>query len=87
MNKLIQKHMKKYILIQPDEDGNPITWLQSEELENIHDFMIDYGIKKFLDHLPAEQDPQYWEDGEAMLLEVEIKQIVPVKVVEKYEIK
>ena len=84
--------MSKYILLQPDEDGNPAHWINKEELDDIKQFMEDYGIEEFLSDFPAEdgekeKDPQYWKDGQAMLLEVKIKKVVPVKIVKRYEIK
>lgn len=79
--------MSKYILIQPDEDGNPITWLDDNEVEDLIQLKEDYGVKEFLTKLPENKDPNYWEEGQVLLLEVEIKKVVPVKVVEKYELK
>ncbi len=79
------------MLLQPDEDGNIVRWVGREEVKNIKQLMEDYGIEEFLSDFPdgdmrKERDPQRWEDGQAMLLEVEIKKVVPVKVVEKYAI-
>ena len=48
--------------------------------------MKDYGIEKFITSLPERNDPNYWGEGVAMLLQVEICKVKPVKVVEKYEI-
>ncbi len=80
--------MKKYILLHPDEDSNIVTWIGESELKDIIGFKEDYGVERFIDSFPdGNSDPQYWGDGDAMLLEVTIKKVVPVKVVEKYEIK
>ncbi len=79
--------MKRYILIQPDEDGNPIRWLSEAEVKDIKQLMEDYGVDKFITSVPEPSDPNYWDERTAMLLEVEIKDVVPVKVVEQYEIK
>jgi hypothetical protein len=78
--------MYKYILVHPDEDGNTTTFIESSEVEDIKMFMENYGIDELLDKIPDNKDPQYWEEGKAMLLEIEIKKIKPVKIVEKYEI-
>jgi len=74
------------MLIHPDEDGNIVSWIESEELKDIKQFMEDYGIEKFLDGFAVKTDPQYWGEGKAMLLEYEIKKVKPIVVVEKYEI-
>ena len=78
--------MKKYILIQPNEDGNPIYWLEDKEIEDIMELKEDYGIKRFLEKVPENSNPNDWEEGDALLLEVEIKVPKPVKIVEKYEL-
>lgn len=78
--------MKRYILIHPSEDGTPISWLDGDEIKDITQLKEDYGIENFLEDLTEGEDPNTWPEGTAMLLEVQIKRIVPVKVVEKYEI-
>ncbi len=81
--------MSKYLLLIPDEDGNPLRWLDSEEVKNIEQLKEDYGIERFLtqEDLNKEDDPNSWEEGDAMLLEIKIKKVVPVEVVTKYEVK
>jgi len=78
---------KRYILLRPDEDGNPITWVDSEELDDIKGLIEDYNIKRFLTDVPRNPDPNYWVDGDALLLEVKVRRVVAVTVVEKYEIR
>lgn len=78
--------MSKYLLIQPDEDGNPITVLDAEETKDINQFKKDYGIEKFLDDWPEETDPNYWNEGEALLLEARVVKVKPVKIIEGWEL-
>lgn len=79
--------MSDYILLQPDEDGNPVTWVETPELEDIKHFMEDYGITEFITDFPdGEKDPNYWGEGQAMLLSVNVKRVVPVEVATKFEI-
>jgi hypothetical protein len=78
---------KRYILLRPDEDGNPVTWVQEKELSDLALFKDEWMIERFLEDVPKNPDPSYWKDGDAMLLEVTIKKVVPVTVVEKYEIR
>jgi len=62
--------MKQYILIQANEDGNPITFL-----DNVNDVLEspeDHGVKVFLSSLPENTDPNYWEYGQAILAEIKI---------------
>lgn len=78
--------MKQYILIMGDEDGNPIKWLLDNDIKDIGQLMEDYGVTKWLDKLPDNNDPNYWEMGWAMLLEVEIKTPKPKTVVKEWEL-
>ena len=59
-----------YALIKPDEDGNPVRFLTS--VEDLLKIPGDYGIEKFLSKLPENTDPNYWRDGDVLLLKVEI---------------
>lgn len=78
--------MKTYILLHPDEDGNPVTFLENSEVEDIKELMKDYGIHTWIESFEGRTDPQTWDEEEAMLLEVELKVPRPIKVVEKYEL-
>lgn len=80
--------MDKYILLRPDEDGNIITFIQEEEVQNIMELMDYYGVEKWITKFDDEhgQDVQYWKEGEAMLLEIKIKKPKIVEVVKKYEL-
>lgn len=66
--------MKYYLLLTPDEDGNPLTFLDEEELREFLADPLEYaGVEKFLTRLDENgTDPNYWNDGEGMLLEVKI---------------
>lgn len=60
---------KKYLLIQSNKGGEPCTFL--DDIQDVLDNAEDYGIAKFLDSIP-DRDPNYWEEGEALLLEIAI---------------
>lgn len=87
-------NVKRYLLIQGDEDGNPLRWLSVREVDDIPTLMEDHGIKHFVDDVPTEQigslaraiDPNYWPEGQALLLEVKVVRVKPVEVVTSYAI-
>lgn len=63
-----------YMLLQGDEDGNPARILRQEQLEwLLSDPEEEYGVTEFKDAawLGANQDPNYWPDGVAVLLRCE----------------
>jgi hypothetical protein len=68
-------------VVKGDEDGNPLSWLQPGAMDDIAQLMEDYGIKRFMDDVPDKSDPNYWNDGEALLLEVRILRVRPKEVV------
>lgn len=75
--------MSDYILIQPSEDGDPIAWLDSEALAELLEDPLSYaGVERFLDRYPG--NPNYWEEGTALLLKVE--PVVPQPVVAKWRL-
>ena len=64
--------MKKYLLILSDEDGEPCEFLDEKELQEVLADPLEYaGIDKFLTKIPK-QDPMYWDEGTALLLEIKI---------------
>lgn len=65
----------RWLLIEPDEDGNPCSWLTETELEDRLANAADYGVRQYLDQVPDNTDPNYWPDGTGLLLKVEI--VVP----------
>lgn len=70
--------MTQYMLIRPDEDGDPIRWLTQGDLTDLlKDPMGTYGVLRFLDAYPG--DPNYWDNDSALLVEVKIivPQLVP----------
>lgn len=78
--------MKQYLLIQPYKKSDSLKWLKEEDLSDINQLMRDRNIEKFLNELPKEPDPFYWEEGDAILLEVKILKVKPVEIVEKWKI-
>lgn len=67
----------KWALLRPDEDGNPVKWLDGER--ELRDLLADpeaWGITEFvhIDDVPL-KDPAYWKTGQAMLMRVEV--VVP----------
>ena len=61
--------MKEYLLIQPSEDGEPCCFL--DDVQELLNNPEDYGVEKFLSSIPDE-DPNYWEEGCALLLKIKI---------------
>ena len=59
--------MHHWILIKASEDGNPVSYLTTHELEQLLQDPGSYGVEKFLSQIPAETDPNYWVRGEALL--------------------
>ena len=69
-----------YALIKADEDGNPLYIV--DDINEVLDSPEDYGIERFLDEWPEEKDPQYWTEGNALLVKIEI--LKPKVAVTKY---
>jgi hypothetical protein len=72
--------MARYMLIRPDEDGNPIRWLDDTQLQELLDDPTgSYGVKAFLggDEPDAYGDPNYWSRGIGLLVRVEVVTPVP----------
>lgn len=69
--------MKQYLLIRPDEDGNPLRWLTEDDVRDLlGDPLGTYSVKQFITPaLRPEPDPNYWADGDAMLVEYTV--VVP----------
>lgn len=68
----------KWALLRPDEDGNPVKWLNGErELRDMLANPQAWGISEFvhIDDMDV-KDPAYWKTGQAMLMRVEV--VVPV---------
>ena len=76
--------MKRWLILVPDEDGNPTRWLSHQDLERMLAVVADHGIREFLSEVPAQADPNYWPDGSALLLQVEI--VVPEPVTTAYRL-
>ena len=73
----------KYILIRPDEDGNPTSFIEEKEVEDMKQFLEDYGIEKLLTEIPTETDPQYWKEGSALLVSFSIKNVKIIETITK----
>lgn len=73
----------RFALIQGDEDGNPIRYLDDTELSDINQLMQDYGVTEWVD---KHDDPNYWDEGEAMLVRITCINPVPKKVVSEWEV-
>lgn len=63
-----------YAYLKGDEDGNPLSIIE----EDIATFLMnadDYGIAEFKDEkfLKEYPDPNYWAEGVAVLLKLEVK--------------
>jgi hypothetical protein len=69
----------RYLLIKANEDGEPCTFLDKDELLYLlKDPIESYGIRKFLKEIPEEKNVQYWEEDQALLLEFKIIKVKPV---------
>lgn len=75
--------MSRYLVIRPNEDGNPLNFIDKSELGNITQFMEDYGIDKWTE---SYSDPNYWDEGAAMLLKFSCVNPVVKKVIETWEL-
>lgn len=62
----------KYLLIQPNEDGNPMIFLNEERLQDLLNEPEEYSVKCFLEQIPDNNNPQYWGEGNVLLLKIEI---------------
>jgi len=83
------------MLIHPDEDGNCVDFITSEELDETLDNPVEErGIHRFITGKELEEmenskdyhslDPQYWEQGTCLLLQYTVLEVKPV--VTKYEV-
>lgn len=72
-----------YALIKPDEDGNPISYLEDSELGDINQLMEDYGVKSWVENFT---DPNYWNEGDAMLVKITCVNPKPKSMVESWEV-
>jgi len=63
--------MKKYALLHGDEDGNCITFLNDEELQELlDDPMGNYSISGFVEELS--DYPENWSTAEGMIVEINV---------------
>ena len=73
--------MSTYLLIRGSEDGEPCDFM--DDISDLLNKPEDYGVERFLDYIPL-KDPNYWIDGEALLLKVEI--LVPSLVATRFKL-
>lgn len=64
--------MHLWILIQASEDGNPVSYLTTRDVEELLQDPAAYGVRKFLSEVPQEKDANYWQRGEALLFHAEL---------------
>lgn len=64
--------MHTWILVQANEDGSPVSYLTTRDVEELLQDPAAYGVKKFLSQLPQETDANYWQSGEALLFHAEL---------------
>lgn len=82
-----------HVLIHPDEDGNTVTFLTSDDLDRLlANSREEYGVENLIQldqvHEQSGQyhvnpttfntDPQQWPSGTALLLRVESVKVKPV---------
>ena len=61
-----------YLLIQPDEDGCPITFLTEQDFAQLlANPGESYGVKVVMHDIPECTDPNYWKEGHALLFRIE----------------
>lgn len=66
---------KRWALIKASEDGNPITWLDSDDLDDVLTNPSDWGVVNFAHPDLLADDPNYWPAKTAVLLRYEV--VVP----------
>jgi hypothetical protein len=76
----------QWILIKGSEEGNPIGWLDENDLESLLEDPTSNGVTRFLAEVPEREDPNYWPEGHAVLLKAEIVVPRPVEVIKKWSV-
>lgn len=63
----------RWVLLKPDEDGNPAKWLTQAELAELLADPSQWGVAEFahIDDMRG-TDPAYWPDKIAVLMRVEV---------------
>ncbi len=74
---MLTTNEKRWVLMKPDENGNPLQWLSETELAELLADPTAWGVDLFLhlDDMRGGTDPNYWSHGTGVLLRVEI--VVP----------
>ena len=85
----------KYLLIQPDEDGAPNTFMTEEQFQEWLDEDSERGSEwklQTLEFMTEEdlgnlgRDQNYWGERKRLLLKVEFLQLKPLKITTKWVI-
>ena len=61
-----------WMVLRPNEDGNPIKLLNPVELMNLLNRPAEHRVKQFYDLSELDADHNYWPEGAAVLLKVEV---------------
>jgi hypothetical protein len=67
---------ERWMLIRGSEEGNPITWLDDTDLEDLLDNPEDWRVASFADHVGLPDDPNYWSSKVGVLVRYEV--VIPV---------
>lgn len=81
--------MSKYAILQGNEDGDPFTIVgEINEGRPLSQVMEDYGIERWLtpEQYKQEPDPNYWVEGTALLMKVDIIFPKPVERVTEWSV-
>ncbi len=77
--------MKYYLIIEPDEDGDPAGIVDEKRFQEILTERADHPpltFKQYMEH----SDPNYWEDRDWFACQVIPIAIQPVEVVTRLEV-
>lgn len=78
--------MKKYLLIQGNDDGVSLCWPGEHLVSSIPELMDEYGVTEFVTDPHLNGGVVYWPPECAMLLEVKILTAKPKEVVKTWEL-
>ncbi len=65
--------MRKYLLLKSDEDGDVTTFLNDADLDELLTNPTEYiGVEGFITEVNDDTNPMDWDEGEALLLKIEV---------------
>lgn len=71
--------MSQYALIDASDDGTRFRILTDAELGELLNNPTDWGVERFVTPATREnEDPNYWPDGDAMLVKFDVVEPRPV---------